>query len=133
MTRSGLPASARDGEHLLLAAGETAAALAPALSQHRKVFEDPLERPARAVGDRPRRQTQVLADVQMRKDLTPLGDVADAEPEDAMRRLPGDLAVLEAHGAGARWREPHDRPQGRRLARAVASEQHGDLTRRHGE
>src|SRR5262249_56716389 len=58
---------------------------------------------------------------------------ADAEPEDAVRRRAGDVAVLEAHSAGARWGEAHDRAQRRRLARAVAPEQHGDLPRRHRE
>ena len=124
---------ARDGEHLLLAAGEAPAALPPALAQDGEVLEDAVERPARVLAVAPRRKTEVLADVEMRKDLASFGHVAHPEPEDAVRRLAGDLAVLEAHGAGARRRQSHDRAQRRRLARAIAPEQHGDLARRHRE
>src|SRR2546430_2098052 len=124
---------ARDGEHLLLAAGEAPAPLPPALAQDGEVLEDAVERPARVLAVAPRRKTEVLADVEMRKDLASFGHVAHPEPEDAVRRLAGDLAVLEAHGAGARRRQSHDRAQRRRLARAIAPEQHGDLARRHRE
>src|SRR6185369_13571689 len=121
---------AGDGQHLLLAAGQAAAALPPALAQDGEVLEDPLERPARAVAGGTRGQAQILADVEVGKDLTSLGDVADPESEHAMRRLAGDVLALEAHAAGPGRREPHDRPQRRRLAGAVASEEHGDLARR---
>src|SRR5207237_6950555 len=88
-----------DGEHLLLAAGETAPALMPALAQHGKVLEDARERPARVRAVGPRGQAQVLADVEMRKDLPPLGYVAHAQPKYAMRRIAGDVAIPEAHDA----------------------------------
>ena len=87
----------------------------------------------RAVGGGTRGQPQILADLEVGKDLTPFGDVADPEPERAMRRLAGDVLALEAHGAGPGWGEPHDRAQRGGLAGAVAAEEHGDLARRHRE
>src|SRR3989454_8658130 len=87
----------------------------------------------RSLANAPRRKTQVLADIQVWKDLTAFGHVPHPEPEDAMRRLAGDVSVLEAHGARARRRQAHDRAQRRRLARPVAPEQHRDLARRHRE
>src|SRR2546426_8615027 len=44
----------------------------------------------RSLANAPRRKTQVLADIQVWKDLTAFGHVPHPEPEDAMRRLPGD-------------------------------------------
>jgi hypothetical protein len=85
-------------------------------------------RPRRALGE-----AEILADLEMGEDLAALGDVSDSRVEDLVRCVSGDVAVLETHRAFAGRRQAHDRAQGRRLARAVATEQHGDLARGDGE
>src|SRR5262249_42753804 len=79
-------------------------------------------------GSRALRQTQVLAHVQMRKDLAPLRDVADAHAEHDVRRPARDVLPVEAHRAASGRRQSHDRSQRRGLAGPVPAEQAGDLS-----
>src|SRR5439155_4828442 len=90
---------ARDGQHLLLAAGEAPPPLPPALLQHREVGEDALARPARVAVDASLGQPEILADLEVGKDLPPLGDIPYPQVEDLVRGMYGDVAVLEAHRA----------------------------------
>ena len=124
---------ARDGQHLLLAAGEAPPPLPPALAQDGEVGEDAFARPARVAVDASLGQPEILADLEVGKDLPPLGDIPYPQVEDLVRGMSGDVAVLEAHRAAPRRRQSHDRAQRRRLARAVAPEEHGDLPRRDRE
>src|SRR5207245_8887596 len=81
--------SAHDRAHLLLAAREALRLLAPAVAEDREVLEERVVRPARAGSPGERRQSKVLVDVEVRKALSALGDVAEAEARDAVRWVPG--------------------------------------------
>jgi len=124
---------ARDGEHLLLPAREASSGLARPLAQDGEVVVNSAERPARTPADDALGQPEILRHVQVREDLPSLRHIADAEAEDAMRCLAGDLPPLEADDALPRGREAHDRSQRGRLAGAVASQQYRDAARRHCE
>src|ERR1019366_7209635 len=126
---------AADREHLLLPARELAGRVEPELLQRRKEAEQPLEprrvdllERARAA----RRQQHVLAHREVAEDSHVLGHVADAAPRDlgcrAAKRRP-----VEGDGALRCVPQAHDRAQRRRLAGAVATEQHHHLARRHLE
>src|SRR4051812_2329660 len=53
--------------------------------------------------------------------------MGDAVAEHPARLGPGDVAALEGDGAGAGRHETRDRPQGRRLARAVRADERHEL------
>src|SRR5205823_4957504 len=118
---------AREREHLLLAAAERPRLLVASLFQPGEVGLDAREvvlerRPARV-----RAEAQVLPDRQLGERAPAFGDVGDAETRRRVRACSIERAAGEANGAVA----PHragDRPQRRRLARAVRAEDGGDLS-----
>ena len=119
---------AADRQHLLLAAGERAAALVAAVAQPRKqrehAFEVGVE--AAAVGHSCA-DLQVLHHRHARKHAAALGRLRDAELGDLVGRQRGDLAAGETDAAlaGARTAE-HRHHQGR-FAGAVGADQRNDL------
>ena len=79
---------ARDGQHLLLAAGERARGLAKPLLQDREVAEDHLQVLLHAgVRARIGAHREVLCDGEQRKHLPPLGHVHDALAHDPVPRF----------------------------------------------
>src|SRR6202035_333405 len=93
---------ARDGEHLLLTAGERAAGLVAALGQYRKIavnfFQQlRLSRPAHAMPIEP--GAEIFRDRHQGKDPQIFGTVADPEPRQPVRREMGDRLALEEHPA----------------------------------
>ena len=123
---------AGDGEHLLLAAGQMAGRQAPEPLQGRKQREDPVE-PRAVDRARPGGEHHVLADGQVAEDGHGFRHVGDAAPRDVGRRAARDVLALEQDAAARCLPEAHDGAQRRRLAGAVAPEQHGDAAPRHGE
>src|SRR5207245_6222419 len=118
---------ARDGQHLLLAAGERAARLLLALGEHWEVAVHALEvlRDTAAPAPRVGAQAQVLLDGEVHERAAPLGRVADAEPHQVFRRAPVDALPREADLARRADHAAH-RAQRRRLARAVGAQNRGD-------
>src|SRR5207247_10273016 len=107
---------ARDGEELLLTPREAAAALAEALAQAREDLQRLVE--ARSVaGEGP--HPEVFADGEGGKDLTPLGNVPEAEPGPSVGWQVRDVDVSPADVPLAGAEETHERAQQGRLARAV--------------
>src|SRR5262249_7248639 len=118
---------AADQQHLLLTTRERSRALALALPQEGEPAGDGVE--ARAVDrSRPQRQPQVLLDGQVLEDRLLLRHVADAHPGDAVRWPPRDVLAQHFHATVARWEEPHDRLEQRRLAHSILAENREDLT-----
>src|SRR5712691_4152031 len=66
----------------------------------------------------PGAELEILLDRQLRKDVLPLGDVADSEPLDRVGRESLDLPPAVEDPATPRMEEAKDRLQQRRLARA---------------
>ena len=95
---------ARDGEHLLLAAGKLGAHVAAPLGEPREGFVHPVERPA----VRDARQREVLLHRQRGEDAALLGHEGDTEPRDAMGREPRDVGAVETHAPGTGRHDPHD-------------------------
>ena len=108
------------------------AALRAALGAARgKQRVDP-SRPSRA-GRSPAPQpaeAQVLLDGELGDDAAALGHVGDAEPDDVLAAMRGDVAARRDDGPAARAHEPGDRAQQRGLARAVGAEHGRDAHRR---
>src|SRR6185369_11607519 len=149
---------ARDREHLLLSARELACRMEPELLQRREEPEQPVE-PRRVelleAARRARREQHVLGDREVAEDAHVLRDVGDAEVGDrrrhelrlrrALRRRrsrrrigacgggAADLAAVEDDASRRRRPQSHDRSERRRLAGAVAAEEHRHLARRHVE
>src|SRR6185369_6087074 len=121
--------AAADREHLLLAAGHGAGVLAAPLGQAREQRIDALARrglagaPAREI----RADFEVLVDGQGREDLTPFGDLADAEIAHLVARPAGDVGALERDAARARPLDAGYRADQRRLAGAVGADDGDDL------
>ena len=118
---------AGDGELLLLAAGEIAAAPRQHGLEHREKLEQ-LLRDLALVG----RQTgvaglEVLAHRQQREDLAPLRHVGDAAPRPLVGAHAGDVLALEEDAPAAHRLVADDGAQQRALAHAVAAEHAGDL------
>ena len=90
---------ARDREHLLLAAGELAAAMVLALGQPRERLVDALDRPGAAphAGGK----LQMLVDAERAPQPPALRNVADAEARDLGRAQPGELLAADADRAAA--------------------------------
>src|SRR5213592_1272715 len=126
--------SARDGQNLLLAAGERAARLLLALGEHGEVAVHALEvlRDTAAPAPRVGAQAQVLLDGEVHERAAPLGRVADAEPHQVFRRAPVDALPREADLARRADHAAH-RAQRRRLARAVGAQNRGDAALLDGE
>ena len=118
----------RDRDHLLLAAGERSRPLARTLPQLReKVVDEVVARLGVALGE-----PQVLLDGEPGEDVAVLGHVADAAADDAVRRKRRQVVAGELHRS-APADETEDRPQRRRLADAVPSEQRGHAALRNVE
>ena len=111
-----LEEGARDGEHLLLAARELAAAVAPPLGEPREHVVHPIHGPRAAAAPR---EAQVLVHGEVRPEPAPLGGVGDAPRRDLVGGEPGDVVPLEADRAPPHREEPHDRVAQGRLAHAV--------------
>ena len=126
--------SARDGEHLLLPAGERARGLAKPLAEDREVAEYHLQVLVHAVVvSRIRPHREVLTDGEQRKHLPALGHVHDALAHDPVRiaaldGLPGqaNLALLGVHDAG-------DGPKQGGLPGSVRAQHRDDPPLRHVE
>src|SRR6266540_3261343 len=117
-----------DRDHLLLPAGERARTLRRALPQlGKEVIDEVVARRRVAL-----RKPEVLVDRQAGEDVAVLGDVADAAPDDAVRRQRRQLLIGEAHRA-APPDQAEDRAQRRRLPHAVPSEQRGHAALGHLE
>ncbi|GAC1601599.1 MAG: hypothetical protein NVS4B10_13650 [Myxococcales bacterium] len=114
----------RDGEHLLLTAGELAALVGSALLQPREELVNARDGP----GPRTlQRDLEVLLHRQVGEDAPALGDIAHAERGHPVGGPADGRLSEDAHRACARRREPHQAAQGGRLARSVAPQQGDDL------
>ena len=114
---------ARDGQHLLLAAGELRAAVGAPLVKPRKSLIDAVDRPGRIRGRR-RHQPQMLVDRKARPNAPALRHIADAEPMDHVRLEPRCLAAEMRMLPRARGFQSGDGVAERALAHAVAAD-HG--------
>jgi hypothetical protein len=115
---------AGDGQHLLLAAGQHAAAAVADLGQVGKEREHLLLAPGRAaVGADAAGDIEILPHRELGEDAPVFRHEADAEPTDAVRAHMGDVAALPHHTSAAGRREAHDRAHGRGLAHAIAPDQ----------
>ena len=126
---------AGDREHLLLAAGERAGALASALLQDGKVLVDHRERLGR-VGLAPaevRAHLQILEHGHLGEEPSSFRYVRDPEAHDLVRRQAENRRLLEMDVAAAGSDEPAERAKARRLARAVRADQADDRARRNVE
>jgi len=121
-------------QHLLLPAREGARRLAQPLAQAREGPEDPLQvgLDAGPVAPLPGGEAQVLMHREVAEDPAPLGDVGDAEPDDAVGRDAPEVLALEAD-APPEGRQARDRPEHRGLAGPVRADQGDDLARPHRE
>src|SRR5262245_3109379 len=128
---------ARDGEHLLLAAGEGLAGLIDPLGQPRKVAEYLVEPrapdAARAIADGGEAQLQILAHGEAGEDAAVLGHEADAQPRDLMGRAAGQRVAVELDGASPGREEAHGGLDQRGLAHAVPAQQRHRLALAHLE
>ena len=115
-----------DGHHLLLAARQRPGPLARPLVEDREQVVDEVVawRPV-AFGE-----PKVLLDGQTGEDLTVLGDVADAELDDPVRRQARQLGAVEDDRA-THMGQSHDSPEGGRLPDSVSAEQCGDAAGAH--
>src|SRR6266511_2361682 len=123
---------AADRHHLLLAARERPGALGLPLGQAREELVDAVEvladgLPVVAVGALERPHQQVLEHAHPRKEPTAFRRLRDAALDDVVRRVGRDVLALEADPPAARVVEAVDRPQCRRLAGTVRSDQRHDL------
>src|SRR5690606_9284862 len=100
--------------------------------QHGKELEQLVRYPFHAAPGR-EAHPQVLLDRQPPEDLAALGHVADPERDPLLRWQAVDAPTLEPDLAAADRHHAHDAAQKRRLAHAVATEEHADLADRHIE
>ena len=120
---------ARDGQHLLLAAGELSAAVVFPFGEARERVIDALDRPGAGLARRG--HAQVFVDGERAPEPATLRHVADAVPRDLRRRKAQHLFAAHADRAARRAREPHDGLAQGRLAHAVAPDdrQHAVIQR----
>jgi hypothetical protein len=118
---------ARDREHLLLAARQAAGHRPAPQGQAREkvVAAVQVGGDGAAVAPPQRAHHEVLRRGEPAERPAPLWDVGDAEPRDLVGPQPGEVAAVETDGAAPPHRAA-DRPQRRRLARAVRAEQRRD-------
>ena len=115
---------ARNGEHLLLAAGELIAAIGAPFGETRKRFVDARDRPLRlAVAGG---EAQMLIDGERRPQAPALRNVGKAEPRDLGRAAPDEFLAEETNRAAGDRREADDRFAQRGLAHAVAADERED-------
>ena len=118
-----------DGEHLLLSSGQRARELRLALLEAREEREDALH----VVSDGGlvlpgvRAHAQVVDDLHAREEPAALGRLANAEPDDAVRRRLGDVLAAEGDTALRGVHESRDRAERRGLAGTVAPDEGHDL------
>ena len=125
----------RERQHLLFAARERAGCLTRTFLQARKHREDPLDALA-DMAARMRQQTadlEVVVHAQRRKDLPPLGHLADAEITDPVAVESGDFPPLEADGARTRFQDSGQCTDQRGLAGAIGTDERDDLVGGHFE
>ena len=118
-----LEEGARDGEHLLLAARELPAAVAPPLREPRKHLVHPFHGPRAAA---PAGEAQVLFHGKGRPQPASLGGVGDPPRGHPVGGEAGDVAALEPDRAAPHREEPHDRVAKGGLAHAVAPDHRMD-------
>ena len=119
---------AADRQHLLLAAGERAAALISAVAQPRKQREHALEVGIEVGGvGHGGADLQILHHRHARKNAAAFRRLRDAELGDLVRRQAGDVAAGEADTAFAGARVAEHRHHQRRFAGAVGADQRDDL------
>ena len=121
-----------DGQHLLLAARKRAGQLHSSFRKPGKQLENgglalPHELAVRS--QEVAAQVEVLFDIQDVEDAAPLGDVAEAHADDHVRGDADKALAVARDRSAARTQKPGDRPQRRRLAGAIASEDGDDLAR----
>ena len=125
---------ARDGEHLLLAARQRAAALAEPLGEAWEQFEDAGEVAVPGVGaGRKRAHLQVLQHAHARKDAPAFRGLGDVKPGDFVGRQLRNVAAGEFDAALAGARLAEDGHHQGRLAGAVGPDQGDDLALRDVE
>ena len=112
---------ARDGAHLLLAAGQRRRGQVPPLGQHRKQVVDALQRP-RAGAARLAADQQVLLDRQRGKQSPAFRHQCDAAAEHLESWLCSDRRAVEQDVAAARRHHAGDGFQQRALAGAVGAD-----------
>src|SRR6058998_3813238 len=121
----------RQRQHLRLAAAQRRRAPPPPLPQAWKrrvgALEDGRDAGAIVPSD-PGAELEILLDRQLRKDVLPLGNVADSEPLDRVGREGLDLPPAVEDPATPRMEEAEDRLQQRRLAGAVRADDAGKST-----
>jgi hypothetical protein len=130
MRSLGFRRSARDRQHLLLAAGKLSPLVGSALGERRESLVDPSDGPCARPLDR---RQQVLLDREIGEDAPALRHVADAHFGDPVGRAPGRLDAEDFDASLPRPVEADQVPEGSRLARPVASEQRDDLALAHLE
>ena len=120
---------AGDGEHLLLPARQQPGAPRPDVRERREV-------PVRDLGVEalsPVAEPEVLGHGQAEEEPATFRHVGDPEAGAAARRTAGEVVAVEQDAPAHRVDDPGDRPQGRRLARAVGAEEGDDLARTDGQ
>src|SRR5581483_1817224 len=120
---------ARDGEHLLLAAGELVAEVRPALFEAREELMDLRQAPRPAA----RGDAEVLLHGERREDLALLRAPADPEARALVGGQARDVAPLPQDRALVQAGEAHDGEEQRALADAVPSEHRQAAVRRERE
>src|SRR3989454_845453 len=127
--------AARDGDHLLLTAGERVRRLTRARGDDREELGDALV--FRLAGAARRRviaaEPDVLAHAEVREEAPPLEHVGDATADDAVSGQTRDGLALEGDGAGARAQQARDAVHQRGLAAAVGAEEGDHLAALDGQ
>ena len=125
--------SARNGELLLLPAGERAAGLAQALPEDGEELDHlpqvPLE--LRLVAADEGSEPEVLRHGEAREDVPALGDQRNPPARDVLRVPPVDLLAFEDDASLEGLQGPGNGGEGRRLAGAVHADERHELTLFH--
>src|SRR5262249_42873925 len=118
----------------LLAAGERASLLPPPLGEPREIAIDALEIGAdlRAVAADIGAEAEILLDAELHESAAAVRYMGNAEARDLLGREARDVASAEPEGA-LPLHHRRDRPQQRRLAGAIGTQQRGDAARLHRE
>src|SRR5262249_4896041 len=112
----------RNGQHLLLAAGQGASGLLEALLETREAAED-VFLALRVTAAARQADGEVFLHRQSGKYAASLRDIADAAARHPMRLALGEVEAVELDGAGAFLRKSHDGAERRGFADAVAAKQ----------
>ena len=115
----------REGEHLLLAAGQQARLAAAQRAQRREVTDRRVQLGAV--------QPEVLGDGQAEEDAAVGRDVGHAQPGPRGRGDAREVLAGQPDHAAGRLQQPGYRPQRRGLAGAVGAEERDDLAGAHGQ